>query len=197
MPIIMKSLLWIVFPSIILLVGCATLPPRNTANLCGIFQEKEDWYADARKASRRWGTPIPVIMAIINQESSFVDDARPARIRFLGIPLWRPSSAYGYGQAKDETWDWYMTKSGNRGADRDDFADAADFVAWYVRQTHLKIGIAQADAYNQYLAYHEGQGGYRRAAWRAKPWLQGIARKVSATAWRYQKQLDSCRVSLE
>ena len=31
------------------------------------------------------------------------------------IPWRRPSSAYGYPQAKDDTWDWYIRKTGNRG----------------------------------------------------------------------------------
>ncbi|WP_240342505.1 transglycosylase SLT domain-containing protein [Methylococcus sp. EFPC2] len=180
----------------LLAAGCATNPPRNTSNLCSIFLEKDDWYGDANSSSRRWGVPVCLIMAIINQESSFVDDAKPARVRFLGIPLWRPSSAYGYGQAKDETWDWYKSKTGNTGADRDEFADAADFVAWYIHQTSIATGIAPTDSYNQYLAYHEGQGGFRRGSWRAKPWLQGTARKVASVAWRYQKQLDACRPQL-
>lgn len=180
----------------LLTAGCATSPPRNTANLCSILTEKDEWYDDVHAAARHWGAPVPLIMAIINQESSFIDDAQPARVRFLGIPLWRPSSAYGYGQAKDETWEWYVTKTGQSGADRDEFADAADFVAWYIHQTSLTTGVAPSDAYNQYLAYHEGQGGYRRGSWRAKPWLQGVARKVAATAWRYQKQWESCQANL-
>jgi hypothetical protein len=174
------------------LAGCATAPPSNPSNLCAIFQEKEDWYASARQAAERWGVPIPVQMAIINQESSFVDDARPSRIRFLGIPLWRPSSAYGYGQAKDETWEWYQTKTGNTGGDRDDFGDAADFVGWYLHQSFLKLQIPKTDAYNHYLAYHEGQGGYQRGTWRDKAWLQAVARRVAATAQRYDQQLRQC-----
>lgn len=90
---------------LIWLTGCATSPPSQKMDICSIFREKDDWYASAKQAYRRWGTPIPVQLAIINQESSFVDDARPARVRFLGIPLWRPSSAFGYCQAKDDTWD--------------------------------------------------------------------------------------------
>lgn len=186
------SLLWVM-----VLGGCATLPPNNTANLCQIFAEKDDWYGAALAAARRWHISIPIAMAIIHQESSFVEDARPARVRFLGIPLWRPSSAYGYGQAKDETWDWYVTKTGNHGADRDEFEDAIDFVAWYMHQSQLEVGIAWDDAYNHYLAYHEGHGGYRRGSWRDKPWLQSVARKVSMTSWRYRRQLDTCRTVLQ
>jgi hypothetical protein len=187
----------IILIGVLLLSGCATMPPSNPANLCAIFSEKDDWYAAAKTASGRWAVPIPITMAIINQESSFVDDARPARVRFLGIPLWRPSSAFGYGQAKDETWEWYTAKTGNGGAARDEFADAVDFVAWYVHQSHRMLGIARHDAYNQYLAYHEGQGGYRQGRWREKRWLRAVALKVEATAKRYQHQLDGCAARLE
>lgn len=177
--------------------GCATAPPSQTADLCAIFRERDAWYADAREAFHRWGTPIAVQMAIINQESSFVENASPARVRFLGIPLWRPSTAFGYAQAKDETWDWYRQSTRNGGADRDDFADAVDFVAWYVHQTYSKLGVSKSDAYNQYLAYHEGQTGFQRGSWRAKPALLRTARRVEASAWRYGRQLQACGKALE
>jgi hypothetical protein len=180
-----------------LLSACASLPPSNTADLCAIFQEKPDWYEGARAAEERWAAPIPVVMAIMKHESGFVDDARPARIHFLGFPLWRPSSAYGYGQAKDDTWEWYQAKTGRGGADRDDFADAADFIAWYLHQSFLRLGIAKTDAYAQYLAYHEGQAGFRNGAWESKPGLKALARRVSATAERYRQQLNDCAPALE
>jgi hypothetical protein len=189
--------LWFVFLLAILLAGCATSPPSNTSNICSIFQEKDGWYASAKSSAKRWNAPIPVQLAIMNHESAFVDDARPARVRFLGIPLWRPTSAFGYGQATDQTWDSYVKNTGNSGADRDDFGDAIDFVGWYMHQSMVKLGLGKDDGYNHYLAYHEGHGGFKRGTWRGKPWLQGLARKVAATAPRYQKQLSSCQAELD
>jgi hypothetical protein len=180
------------------LAGCATTPPSNPDDLCSVFREKKDWYENAHNAARRWGMPVPIQMAILRQESAFVDDARPPRKRLFGlIPTVRPSSAYGYSQAKDSTWDWYRDKSGNRGADRDDFADAADFVGWYGDMSHRLLGISKGDAYRQYLAYHEGHGGYRRGTYRGKDWLIGTARKVAARADRYGSQLAGCQADLE
>ncbi|SVC54195.1 uncharacterized protein METZ01_LOCUS307049, partial [marine metagenome] len=49
--------------------GCASKTPSDTDNICKIFSEKRSWYPDAHKASRRWGTDISVMMAIIHQES--------------------------------------------------------------------------------------------------------------------------------
>jgi hypothetical protein len=182
----------------LLLPGCASLPPKNPGNVCSIFHEKEDWYVGARKAQQRWGVPVPVLMAIINQESSFVEDARPSRYRLLGvIPLWRPTSAYGYGQVTDRTWEWYQAKTGNGGADRDEFEDVADFVAWYGHQSQVQLGIGKHDAYRQYLAYHEGHGGYRRGTHKSKAWLLQAARTAAANAGRYRRQLMGCQAALE
>jgi hypothetical protein len=184
--------------SVLLLAGCTTLPPKNPANVCSIFREKEDWYAATRKAQQRWGVPVPVQMAIINQESSYVEDARPPRYRFLGfIPLWRPTSAYGYGQATDSTWEWYRNTTGNSGADRDEFEDAADFVGWYGHQSYTQLGIPKHDAYRQYLAYHEGHGGYKRRTHAKKAWLLKVARDVQAVAGRYRRQLGGCQAELD
>jgi len=180
-----------------LLASCASAPPSNTANVCSIFVEKEGWYLSAKSATQRWAAPIHVQLAIINQESSFVDDARPPRIRFLGIPLWRPTTAYGYGQATDQTWEAYQKMTGHTGADRDDFEDATDFIGWYMHQSSLKLGIAKNDAYHQYLAYHEGHAGFKRGSWRSKEWLSNVARKVQATATRYLRQLNGCHSELE
>jgi len=183
---------------LLMLSACATDPPVNPRNICAVFREKNGWYADARRAFKKWGVPIHVQMAIIYQESRFQPTARPPRRRWLGfIPTTRPTSAYGYAQVKDETWDWYLQKTGNQGADRDDFADAVDFVGWYGRLSQTRLGISKWDAYRQYLAYHEGQGGYRKKSYRKKAWLLKTAHKVDANARRYRRQLAGCREELE
>jgi hypothetical protein len=182
---------------LLVLASCATSPPEHPNDVCAIFEEKDDWYAAARKAQRRWGVPVAVQMAIINRESSFVDDARPPFEWFGPIPLGRPTTAYGYSQATDPTWERYLKSSGNGGADRDDFGDAADFVGWYAHQSYTQLGIHKHDAYRQYLAYHEGQGGYRRGTYRKKVWLLKAARSVDATAGRYRRQLAGCQAALD
>ncbi|WP_207060604.1 transglycosylase SLT domain-containing protein [Motiliproteus sp. SC1-56] len=178
--------------------GCANSPPRNINNSCDIFYDKDDWYDATRDSFERWGVPIHVQLAIIHQESKFQYDARPPRTYLLGIiPWFRPSSAYGYAQVKDGTWDWYISKTGNWGADRDDFEDAVDFIGWYGQMSHKMLGISKWDAYNQYLAYHEGQGGFKRKTYNRKPWLLGVARKVKDNAYRYAVQLKRCEDDLD
>jgi len=181
-----------------LLVGCATSLPTTPDNACLIFEEKDDWYEAAKETEKTWGVPLQVQLAIIRQESSFRQDAKPPRVELFGIPLWwRISSAYGYAQVKDETWDRYRDKTGNGWASRDDFADASDFIGWYADLSRRTLGISKWDAYNQYLAYHEGHGGWKRKTYSKKPWLIQIARRVDANARSYGAQLRGCRGRLE
>ena len=179
------------------LLGCAAAPPKNTSNLCEIFTEKKGWYKDTRKASKRWGGDIAVMMAMIYQESSFKARARPPRKKILGIiPGPRPASAYGYAQAINATWDIYKKSTGNKGADRNKFKDAVDFVGWYNHQSHRKNRIKKNDAYNLYLAYHEGHTGFAKKTFRKKKWLKDVSKKVSKRSARYRLQLNSCESRL-
>lgn len=184
--------------SLVVLPACTTSPPKNPENICQIFHEKDDWYMASLGASRRWGIPIAVQMSIIRQESSFVADAQPPRPTILGfIPWFRSSSAYGYPQAKDETWADYQKYTGNSWADREDFADSCDFVAWYCSISYKKLGILASDANQLYLAYHEGHSGYQRATYQSKQWLIKTAERVNQRAWKYDEQLAECRKDLE
>jgi len=181
-----------------ILAGCASGPPENINDGCAIFEEKGGWYESASDSFKKWGVPVHVQLAIIYQESRFQDDAKAPRDTLLWvIPWFRKSSAYGYAQVKDDTWDWYIQKTGNRGADRDDFEDAVDFIGWYGNMSRSMLGISTWDAYNQYLAYHEGHGGYKRKTYLKKPWLIKVARKVEARAKRYRAQLARCEHRLD
>ncbi len=182
----------------LLLTGCATSPPSDPKNICSIFREKGDWYEQASEAREEWGSPIPVMMAIMYQESRFKAKAKPPRKKIFGfIPGPRPSDAYGYSQAKKSTWKEYKRNAGRYGADRDDFDDAIDFIGWYNFQSHRRNGIPLSDTYRLYLAYHEGHGGYKRGSYRKKPWLGDVARKVQGRANAYQSQLVGCEESLK
>ena len=77
-----------------------------------------------------------------------------------------------------------------------DFDDASDFIGWYTDQSQKKLGISKWDTYNQYLAYHEGQGGFSRRTYAKKDWLIRIARKVDGWARNYGGQLRACRARL-
>lgn len=181
------------FLIVFLVSGCAT-PPKNIQNACAIFEDKSGWYDITRRTQKKWGIPVHVQLAIIHQESKFRHNAKPPRrILFWFIPGPRISTAYGFAQVLDGTWEWYRNDTGNHGADRDDFDDAVDFIGWYVNKSHKKLGISKWDARAQYLAYHEGHTGYRQKTYRAKPWLIKVSKKVGKNAARYRAQLARCR----
>jgi hypothetical protein len=181
-----------------LLSGCTATRPGNVDNICSIFFDKDAWYEDAADASDDWRSPIPVMMAIMHQESRFDAAARPPRRKILGfIPGPRLSDAYGYSQALESTWETYERSVGRFGADRDDFADSIHFIGWYNDQSHRRNGIGREDTYRLYLAYHEGHGGYERGTYRKKQWLMDVARKVERRASTYQGQLQGCEEKLK
>jgi hypothetical protein len=156
--------------------------------------ERPQWFRAMKRTEDRWGVPVSVQLATIARESSFVADAQPTRRIGSGIFSRRVprSSAYGYAQALDGTWDDYRKATGRRGADRDNFADSSDFIGWYMSGANRANGVELHDAYNQYLAYHEGKAGYARGTYRNKAWLAPVARDVEAWAVRYQQQLQAC-----
>lgn len=179
------------------LLGCAKGPPRNANDACAIFEEHRSWWEAARDSHERWGVSEGAQLAIIHQESRFRHDSRPPRRKLLWVIPWkRTSSAYGYGQVTEGTWSDYRRRTGNRGADRDDFEDVTDFIGWYGHVIHRMTGIAKTDTYRLYLAYHEGPAGFKRGTHRKKDWLRDVAKRVAARAERYDRQYAGCRGEL-
>lgn len=178
------------------LAGCASAPSRIN-DICAVFAQQEGffngWRDAASDAERKYGVPMPILMATIRKESGFQSNARPPRNKILGfIPGKRPSSAYGYSQALDGTWAQYKSESGNWGARRSNFEDAVDFVGWYHARSSAALGIRPDDAYNLYLAYYSGWTAYQRGDWRSNARLQRTAREASEMSARYSAQLRQC-----
>ncbi|SLN32110.1 hypothetical protein ROA7450_01449 [Roseovarius albus] len=170
-------------------------PPSRLDNACTILDQRPEYKRAFRAAERRWGVPIHVQMATIYQESKFDSDARtPYRFTLGVIPMGRQSSAFGYSQALDGTWDEYKASTGSRSARRDDIRDATDFIGWYMAESNQRLGISMYDTRNQYLAYHEGRGGYSRQSYNGKPWLVRVASSVEERGYTYRSQLKGCGV---
>ncbi|MTH80047.1 lytic transglycosylase [Paracoccus aestuariivivens] len=168
--------------------------PRNLENACHLAAERPAYMRAMKATERRWGIPVYVQMATIHQESKFIGDAKTPHRYALGIiPMGRQSSAYGYSQALDGTWDDYRKETGNRSARRDDIRDATDFMGWYMHNSTRILGISKQDAASQYLAYHEGRAGFANGSHRGKPSLMSVSNKVSARSELYRMQLTACR----
>lgn len=168
--------------------------PRQLDNACAIIRERPQYLRALTATERRWGIPVHVQMAAIYQESKFIGNARTPHTFALGvIPMGRQSTAYGYSQALNSTWEEYQDSAGGRRSRRDDFRDATDFMGWYMDESSRKLGISKDDAEAQYLAYHEGRTGYANQSYLGKPWLVEVAAKVGDRAELYRAQLESCR----
>jgi len=178
------------------LAGCGGAEfsqPRHLDDACAFSGERPEYMRAMQRTAQRWNLPVHVQMAMIYHESKFVGDARtPFRYALGVIPMGRQSSAYGYSQALDGTWEEYQRATGNRSARRDRIEDATDFVGWYANETAARNGVALEDARNQYLAYHEGHTGFARRSYRSKSWLVRVAGEVETRSAIYQAQLQSC-----
>jgi hypothetical protein len=167
--------------------------PNNLDDACSIIAERPSYLKAMQTTQRRWGVPVNVQMAILHQESKFIGNARTPHRYALGIiPMGRQSSAYGYSQALDGTWDEYRASVHRPGARRDRIDDATDFMGWYINDTAQMLGISKDDAKDQYLAYHEGRKGYSAKSYKHKPWLVDVAKNVEARSELYHDQLATC-----
>lgn len=167
--------------------------PSNLDDACVIVRERPKYLRAMQETEQSWQVPVAVQMAFIYQESKFIGNNRTPVKYMLGvIPMGRQSSAYGYAQALDGTWDDYKDARGGWGAKRDNIFHATDFIGWYMAGTEESLDVPRTNARDQYLAYHEGRGGYRRGSYKGKSWLLRIAGEVEARAVLYDLQLNSC-----
>ena len=184
--------------ALILLSARSSSPPANPGDVCSIFAELASWYRAARAAEEQWQTPIALNMASIYPESSFRSRARPEQERFLLVfPGARSSSAFGYAQALESTWQEYQQQSGISPASRSDFADVITFITWYGANSRRISGIETTDARALYYAHHEGDAGFQRGSHLRKGWLIHAADQVRQNSEKFGRQLDLCRSELE
>ena len=186
-----NKILFIIF---FLITGCSSIP-SNTSNSCSIFDENYLWYKHAKKAEKKWGTPVYLQLAIIKMESDFDWLAKPPRQKlFKIVPYKRPSSSFGYSQAVKGTWKQYKSETGNKFATRTRFKDSVDFIGWYTTKTEKILKVSKKDAFKQYVAYHEGWGNYKNYKNNKK--VINLAKRVEEQANIYKKQLFDCNNSL-
>ena len=173
-----------------LLVSCHHGRPKHLKDACSIYREFPEWLEVAKSVQHRWGTPPSLQLAVIYTESRFVSDARPKKEEFH---LFRKSSARGYAQALDDAWRSYVHATHQLAADRENFADASDFIGWYTHLTKKHFGLPYSNTYAHYLAFHEGRHGYAKGSYKKNHRLMHLAKRVQKLELRYQKQLIKCR----
>ncbi len=182
------------FVLLTLSAGCT--PDRlKVDDLCAIYQVRPEWRGVLDKVESDWGISQELVMSVIRYESNFEGDARAPRKRYLFglIPGERLSSAYGYSQALEPTWEEYQQRTGKTDTKRNHFEDAADFVGWYLSRAHRSLQIPRNDGYHLYLVYHQGHTGFLRGDYERKERLKAVARKVERSRLEYRQQLTQCQ----
>ena len=170
-----KTLILLAF---VLIQSCGVFNriPSHQNNACDLLDHKSSWKRAVKKTSKKWGVSPSLQLKF-----------------FLGIiPNGRISSAYGYAQALNGTWDWYKKDTGNRSASRTNFYDATDFIGWYVSQTNKKLKISKSNVYRQYLAYHQGHTGYASGRYKSSEAIMAVAKRTASTASLFERQLKNC-----
>ena len=177
------------------LVSACSSIPSNTSNSCSIFNERYLWLKHVNNSEKKWGSPIYLQLAFIKMESDFDWLAKPPRHKlFKVIPYKRPSTSFGYSQAVNGTWEQYKKETGNKLAIRSRFKDSVDFIGWYTNKSSTILKIPKNDVFKQYLAYHEGWGGFKNYKDNKK--VINLAKRVEKQSNVYKNQLIECSSSL-
>ena len=181
---------------VLALTSCTYVPPpKNLNNACSIALQYQDWYYESLNVYKTWGVPINVQWAFILKESRFIANAQTSMQYLFGfIPIGRKSTAYGYAQALNGTWDEYKKYTGKSHSDRTNFSDAVDFIGWYADRAQRIAGIKKNDTYHLYLAYHQGIHGYMKGSYKNKERLLKYAHETEIVANRYAHQLYNCPI---
>ncbi|MDB3969697.1 lytic transglycosylase [Candidatus Pelagibacter sp.] len=182
------------FILLFLISACSSIP-SNTSNSCSILNERYLWLKHVNKSEKKWGSPIYLQLAFIKMESDFDWLAKPPRQKlFKVIPYKRPSTSFGYSQAVNGTWEQYKKETGNKLAIRSRFKDSVDFIGWYTNKSSTILKIPKNDVFKQYLAYHEGWGGFKNYKDNKK--VINLAKRVEKQSNVYKNQLIECSSSL-
>ena len=189
----LKKTFLIFFLSICMFITSCVGIPKNQEDACSILKQKKSWRSALKKTQKKWGISAGMQLAFIKTESNFRSTARTERKYFLGlIPSGRISTAYGYSQALDGTWNEYKKRTGNRYHRRSNFAHSTNFIGWYVDKSNRLLGISKNNAYLQYLAYHQGQAGFKTGAYKTKSGLLNVAKKTAYNKKIFDRQLKKC-----
>ena len=187
----------IYFIIIFFLTSCSSVP-KYPQNACKIFGENYLWYKSAKKSSKKYGAPIHIILAFVNQESGFNRWAKPKKLKlFKVIPYKRPSSSLGYSQAIKKTWELYKTETNSPLALRTRFKDSVMFIGWYIKKTNKINKVPLNDSYRQYLNYYLGWGSYSKKTYKTDKNSIIYAKSVEKKSKIYKNQLKDCQKSLD
>ncbi|MDC3180935.1 transglycosylase SLT domain-containing protein [Gammaproteobacteria bacterium] len=182
-----------IFAILSLLSGCVVEEPQAgyEKDICQFVHAHSRWSSVLRKTEQEFEISPGLVMSVIYHESSFRSHVRPPRDIVLGVFPVRLRTEYGYGQIKDMTWQWYLEKDPGLFRSRTSFADTARFIGWYYKHYLAVSRPTKKRAYDFYLAYHEGLGGYQRLT-QINDWLDRKSNSVQKYADQFDLVLRDC-----
>lgn len=188
------SLYLIIVFFLIFIVFYILIKKNQNTNICYILKKNPKWINYSIKSQHRWNTPAFLQLAFIYQESRFNAEAKPPLKRIAGIPIpfKYKSTAYGYSQALNETWDNYKKFVNNKNAKRNNFENSTDFIAWYLYRARKYLKLNNNQVEDLYLAYHEGINGYRNKTFEKRKNIKLAAKKVESLALKYKHEIKTC-----
>ncbi len=196
-------------------------PPSQIVDACALMTDRPGWWRAVRASQERWSVAPATQLAVIKRESSFRRFVHPPRFppvfvrsvrsgyrridRAFGWSLndsftWPTLyTAFGYPQAIDATWELYKTNLNRTVALRVRFADAADFVGWYLSYLRSRDRIAAGDVCTLYVAYYLGSAQRVRCDVEEHADHTAVrkGRVVAEYAEAYAHQLNECASQLD
>ena len=169
----------------------------NIDNACLILKQNPDWHRALYRTQLVYRISIPVQLAFVRHESSFNHKARPVnnKKKWFIFNSYK-STAYGFAQVLNGTWDEFQTTFKNKKLKRTNFGHSVEFIGWYNRK-HINSGLDGNNISHLYLAYHEGLGGYKKKTYINKPCLVDYSNSVQKTSIKYSNQISSCNIKVK
>ncbi|UTC24965.1 hypothetical protein MMH89_02230 [Candidatus Comchoanobacter bicostacola] len=180
--------------SVLILSGCSDRQFQANVyenDICRVIHANPGWAEKLKQVQKRYGIEPNVVLSVISHESSFRSHARAQRSYFWGVIPYRRESSFGYGQVKDETWQWYLSKNPGYFRSRTSFRDTSVFIGWYYQQYLKKAPESRVSAYDFYIAYRNGLGGYEDESVMDE-WMIGKCSSVQELSDRYRTMLLEC-----
>lgn len=147
-------------------------------HICKYLEENPGFKESLKTASAKWGVRPELILAIIKKESNFHPTVVGTR------------TSVGWTQAKTFVWEEYQHETKQPFRKRECFADAVDFIGWYVARYAKLEGKDPNDAYHAYLNYRLGYVGAH--TYPLLPLAVQQAKKVVRYAEHFRQGLKKC-----
>lgn len=164
-----------------------------SADMCAYYARYPKRYKVQKQYEGASGLSMIDVHTLLELESSVTPYAVPwkKQKRFGLTVLKAQSSAYGYAQVLNATWQDYEQSYPGFWLYRSNFYDSIHFAHWYRNAFHSSLKASTL--YEFYLLYHDGPGRYQRGDASSL----SLAKKAHARTNVQRKIWEDCKKSVE